>query len=363
MRKSAFCISLLTVLLLILPFFQLNTAAASDIKEIPEAESITKKTPIVLVWQHADRKSVDLSELSPLPGVNTVSPCWYALQDADGTVDDKSVECYVSKARARGYRVWPLITNGFSPEMTEKLLKNPQGRKQMIEFMRYQAQKHGFDGWNLDFENIYEKDKDALSGFIAEICREMHKEGLTVSVDVTVPDGSPNWSLCLDRKAIAAHADYIVLMAYDQHTRSSPQAGPTAAFNWSENRLKATLKEVPREKLVLGMPLYMRLWTLHENKKPEAVTLDMKKAKKISLDKIVCPDYLYQWSPKEKMYYCSYSENDEHYCFWQENALSLKEKISLIDKYHLAGAAFWRKGFETPEIWDLVKKELKSFSY
>lgn len=381
MRNTSFFISLLTALFLYLPLFSVNagmttnTSTANPQLKTTETNNLpkdikadtanlsTEKTPIVIVWQHADKKAVDFSELAPVPGVNTVSPCWYALQDADGTVEDKSVENYVSKSRARGYRVWPLINNGFNPEITEKLLKNPQGRRQMIEFMRYQAEKHGFDGWNLDFENVYEKDKDALTAFIAEICREMHKEGLKVSVDVTVPDGSPNWSLCLDRKAIADHADYIVLMGYDQYSRSSPRPGPTAAFNWSEDRLKATLKEVPQEKLILGMPLYMRLWTLTPDKKLSALTLDMKTAKKISLDKIECPDYLYQWSPQEKMYYCSYSEQNKHYCFWQENALSLKEKISLVGKYNLAGAAFWRKGFETPEIWDLVKTELKSFSY
>ena len=40
--------------------------------------------------------------------------------------------------------------------------------------------------------------------------------GKEISVDITVNSNSPNWSLCYDRKGMAAYVDYEVIMGYDQ---------------------------------------------------------------------------------------------------------------------------------------------------
>ena len=49
-------------------------------------------------------------------------------------------------------------------------------------------------------------------------------------------------------------------MAYDQVGRTSPVAGPVATYPWVERAVQNTLKLAPADKIVLGMPLYMRLW-------------------------------------------------------------------------------------------------------
>ena len=56
-------------------------------------------------------------------------------------------------------------------------------------------------------------------------------------------------------------------MTYDQTWAGSRVAGSTAQIVWVEENLKKTLKEVPAEKLLLGIPLYTRLWeeTTDEN--------------------------------------------------------------------------------------------------
>ena len=37
---------------------------------------------------------------------------------------------------------------------------------------------------------------------------------------------------------------------------------------------------------------------------------------------------------------------------------SLEAKLSLIDKYNLAGAAYWQKDMETPSVWKLISEKL-----
>ena len=46
------------------------------------------------------------------------------------------------------------------------------------------------------------------------------------------------------------------------------------------------------------------------------------------------------------------------YKIWIEDANSLEKKVSLVNKYNLAGVGSWRLGFETQNIWDVISKEL-----
>ena len=315
---------------------------------------------INLVWQHEHKPEVDLSALDKVPGVNVVSPCWYVIDNEFGKLQDKSIEGYVDRAHARGYQVWPLITNGFKPDRTKKLLDDENARKFVIEQLRQQYQKHKFDGINLDFEHIYEADRDRITEFVKQIRRATQPDKLILSMDVTVPKGSPNWSLCFDRKALAEHLDYMMVMAYDQYSGASPEAGPTAGYDWVEKGIRNTLEEVPAQKVVLGIPLYMRLWHYDKDKKRfYAKTLNMAGAEKIMEEKGKDETFRCRWLDKERMTYVSYMEDDVPYSFWQENKSSLEHKTGLIKTYGLAGVASWRYGFEKPEIWPMLEAKLK----
>ena len=315
---------------------------------------------INLVWQHEHKPEVDLSVLDKVPGVNVVSPCWYEIENDFGKIKDKSVEGYVERAHAKGYQVWPLITNGFKPDRTKKLLDDENAKKYVIEQLHQQYQKHKFDGINLDFEHIYEADKDRITEFVKQIRKATQQDNLILSMDVTVPKGSPNWSLCFDRKALAEHLDYMMVMAYDQYSGSSPEAGPTAGYDWVERGIKNTLEEVPAQKVVLGMPLYMRLWHYDKDKKRfYAKTLTMEGAEKIIKEKSSDETFRCRWLDKEKVTYYSYMEDDVPYSFWQENKTSLEHKAGLLKRYELAGLATWRYGFEKPEVWPMLEEKLK----
>ncbi|MBQ1547416.1 MAG: glycosyl hydrolase family 18, partial [Lachnospiraceae bacterium] len=44
---------------------------------------------------------------------------------------------------------------------------------------------------------------------------------------------------------------------------------------------------------------------------------------------------------------------------WIEDEKSLEEKLNLIPTNKLGGAAFWKLGFETDSVWNLVKRYTK----
>lgn len=335
-------------------------------KTIPAPVPVIMQPPILtgkvnLVWQHKNLPDVDLSKLPPLEGVNIVAPSWYEIADATGILKDKTVSGYVPLAHAKGYQVWPLITSGFNPKMFHQLLEDKQARQVVITQLLAEAKKHQVDGFNLDFENIRDDDRDKLTGFVKEIVTALRAENLKISMDVTFPGGSAYWSKCYDHEALAREVDYLMVMAYDQYTPSMHQAGPTAALDWVERGLKNTLKLVPPHKLVLGMPLYMRLWTRDlETGTVNGKTLSMPDAEKVTVKASLLSTWKAEYNDEQALLRCSYEEGTKHFDYWLEDANSIRRKAALIKKYNLAGAATWRKGFETEDVWPVIAAAVKT---
>src|SRR5690606_30297723 len=96
-----------------------------------------------------------------------------------------------------------------------------------------------------------------------ELTPLLHEAGLTVSIDVTFAGGSDTWSKFLDRPTLGSIVDYMMVMAYDEHWAASPVAGSVASLPWVEKGMRAMIEQqgVPAEKLLLGVPLYTRIWT------------------------------------------------------------------------------------------------------
>src|SRR5690606_24024540 len=196
-------------------------------------------------------------------------------------IQDKANRDYLSQYKRFGYQIWPLINNGFDPDRTSKLLSSSRLRENLIEKIARLYSEYGVDGINIDFENVYMKDKELLTQFVRELYPVFKEKGMVVSMDVTPISVSENWSQCYDRKRLSETVDYIILMAYDQHWSTSPVEGSVAQYSWVEESLQAVLKEVPNEKLILGVPFYSRLWTIRHIDGKEEVS-----SKALSMDEV-----------------------------------------------------------------------------
>jgi len=336
------------------------------VKELPEEKEDTAWRPengkINLVWEMMYGSGPDLSKIPKMAGLDVISPTWFQLANADGKLINRATPKYVEWAHRNGYKVWALFSNDFQDiKMTEKFLNNTDARENAIKEILAYASLYKLDGINIDFENIYKKDKDALTQFVREMAPLLREQGLVVSIDVTVPDGSDTWSLCYDRKALGEAVDYVMLMAYDQHWASSPVAGSVAQITWVENNLKKVLREVPNEKLLLGLPFYTRLWQEEvqgngEVKVTNPKVLSMDAAKKMVEDNKADV----RWDEKSGQFYAEFKKDGKTYKIWMEDENSINLKSSLVHKYKLAGVASWRRSDETAKIWEVLNTNLKS---
>lgn len=297
-----------------------------------------------------------------IEGVNVVSPSFFYI-DANGKFVDQVGESgkrYIEWAHSNGYKIWPMLKNDEAGiKGTSAILNSYEKRQELIENIVEVCVAYQLDGINIDFENMYQADKDKFSRFIIELDPRMKAIGVVVSVDVTAPDGDPNWSLCYDRNVIGHVADYLVFMAYDQYGTSSTKPGTTAGLNWVETNLKKIIEydEVNTDKIILGIPFYTRQWKVNSNG-------EITGRSTVSMLNTKIPNGVEkQWDENLQQYYIEYvADKNTTVKTWIEDGISIAAKVALVTKYNLAGTSGWRKDFETSNVWSIIKTELSKNS-
>lgn len=342
-----------------------KTSKLEDITTTREAKEKQKQIngKVDMFWDYYSQyvKAPDRTG-QVIEGVNVVSPSFFYLEKETGTLKDNVGDAgiaYINWAHSNGYKVWAMLSNAEAGiKVSSTILNSYSKRQELIQNIVEKCAKYDIDGINVDFENMYEADKDMYSRFIIELTPRMEEMGIVTSVDVTAPDGDPNWSLCFDRNVLGDVADYLIFMGYDQYGTSSSKPGTTAGLNWVETSLKKIIDydEVDTDKIILGMPLYTRQWTVAQDG-------TIKDRSTISMMNIKIPNNVEkQWDDTLKQYYIEYTSGKNTIKMWIEDGTSIKEKVALVTKYNLGGAACWKKDMETSNIWSIIKTELANTS-
>ena len=311
---------------------------------------------VSLIWDYYSQYVTAPVRDGTIEGVNVVSPSFYEITasgdiDANIGVDGKN---YIEWAHANGYKVWPMVSNSELGDLDamSKILEKFETRGYLIENIVSELIEAGVDGVNIDFENMYQEDKENFSRFLIELAPRLHEAGLTLSVDVTAPDGSETWSLCYDRNTIGKVADYIIFMGYDQNGPSSTEAGTVAGANWVELNIKKFLGQegVESNKLILGIPFYTRLWKEDDGTLTSSV---------VNMRSVTIPEGVGKtWDEETKQFYIEYEKNGATYKMWIEDEESIKAKLDLVNQYDLAGAGFWSKDRELNTVWSIINEKL-----
>ena len=326
-------------------------------------ETAEQNKKISLVWDYYSEYAKAPNRTgTTLEGVNVVSPAFFMLEKGkNGALFDNvgtAGQDYINWAKSNNYEVWPMVSNNSLKDTTSNIINNYEYRQLLIENIVTMAIKYKLDGINIDFEYMYQADKDKFSRFIIELAPRLKEIGVTLSVDVTAPDGSADWSLCYDRHVIGDVADYIVFMAYDQYGTSSVKAGTTAGYDWVETNIKKFVgiqEEVKSEKVILGIPFYTRLWKEDSDGNLSSSVVNMK-----AIDVVLPANAERVWDDSVKQYYVEYEQEGYTYKMWIEDEKSIQAKLSLMQQYNLGGVAFWEKDREIESVWSSVAEVIKN---
>lgn len=327
---------------------------------VREGEKVNNnKEKVSLVWDYySEYATVPQRQGTTIPGINVISPSFFVLKKlGKGEIIDKADggvgKEYVNWAKQNNYKVWPMVANDSMIETTSEILNDYNLRQEVIESILNYVDAYDLDGINIDFENMYKNDKDMFSRFIIELYPRLKSVNATLSVDVTAPDGGETWSQCFDRNVIADNSDYLVFMAYDQTPASSTKAGTTAGYNWVKTNLDKFLGQegVAKEKLILGIPFYTRLWTEDASGKVKTETVNMK-----DVDTTIPVDVQKTWLSDVRQNYVEYTQDGNTKKMWIEDLKSIGEKLNLAKDYSVAGVAFWELDRQDDNVWNEVNK-------
>ena len=297
---------------------------------------------ISLAWQYVD----EITPAAPdtkVNGIDILSPTWFDQEvNGNGNIENHGDKGYTDLAHTNGYMVWATITNNMSEKgstlYTTSVLNNSALVNKTIAQYIFYSCLYNVDGINIDYETLQDSDAEGFVAFTAAFRNLTERQGFVLSVDTTIPRP---WTIEYNRKELAKYVDYLALMTYDEHWGSSPIAGSVASYPWVLDSIIQTLEDVPSEKLLLGVPLYMREWQFDtQGKLIKSRAYTMETTRKIISDNGLTP----VWLPEVSQYYVEYTKDGIKSKIWIEDRRSIAHKLAIVSEYNLAGAAAWQFG-------------------
>ena len=308
---------------------------------------------IVLGWHQVTNKDANQGVYDILlkdTSINVLSPTWYSLKDTEGAITDLSSAEYVKAAHEAGKQVWPVIDNFNCPDFKSEsgsfdVLSYSSKRQILIDSLIGSVKECGADGINVDFERLSGETGVSFAQFVKELSVASHNAGLILSVDNYVPEAH---SMHYYRGVQGRVCDYVVIMGYDEYNAASTEAGPVASLDFVEKGIEKTLLEVDASKVINGLPFYSRVWETKNGAVESTHASPMKEASELLSSHGVTPS----WDDGAGCNYGEYESEGSLVRIWLEDEESLNAKLSIMDGYHLAGAAFWKLGLEDEAVWD-----------
>jgi spore germination protein YaaH len=125
---------------------------------------------------------------------------------------------------------------------------------------------------------------------------------------------------------------------------------------WTEKEIKSALKSVPKNELILGIPLYSRVWEEKTDGTVTSKALGMTLSKKwVNIHKTSMT-----LDPETKQNYVRVKSGSTVYEMWLEDNISLTERVHLEQNYGLAGLGSWEYNFANSSTWKEIQKAEKT---
>ncbi|MCD8509280.1 MAG: S-layer homology domain-containing protein [Bacillus sp. (in: Bacteria)] len=197
----------------------------------------------------------------------------------------------------------------------------------------------------------------------------MYPNGKEVSVAVAAnPNGwTTGWHGFYDYPGMAKHTDYLMIMAYDESWAGADSPiGPVSSISFFERSIQYALKEnVPKTKIVNGLPFYGRIWKLDgptlEGRNitgnglsgPRVAPLVTKFKGRYHYDETAqTPSATFRIPTGQSAFLGTLKLTEGNYVIWYENERSIKAKLRMIPKHDIKGTGSWALTHETPDMWD-----------
>lgn len=308
--------------------------------------------------------------------VDYVSVFWYHLAPngsvrryQDANVDPEIIQY----AHDKGMKVLALVANlpddqrddddsdDWDPDRVEKVIGSARARKAHIAELLELTEKMGFDGINIDYEALPGELRKDFTRFSRELGEALHAKDkiLAVALHPKTAEGIPsedNGSHAQDWDLLPKYVDQLHLMTYGEHN-SSTHPGPLASPDWLQPILHYAreIREVPAEKLFLGIPVYAEAWEPlgHGRFRAAAFNLSYVDVKRAEQEYDVEPEWDEEHSSPRLVFE---SDAGKKRIVWFENRTSVDRKLAVGREFGICNVGLWRLGGEDPDAWNSLRE-------
>jgi spore germination protein YaaH len=274
----------------------------------------------------------------------------------------------IEKARADSVKLIMALAN-FDSLQIHKLLTINESRQKLFNGIQDKIILYGFDGVNIDFENVAAADRGATLGNFLKSLSDLTKPAYGSEISFNAPAvNSGGWNF----QELSNSCDYLFLMGYDYYGSWSSTTGPSAPLTGANYSLTYSLNqyygEVLPEKIILGVPYYGNYWrTDSESAYAAVVPYDSLKTqnnwiKPVLPYKQIAPLFTSKekrWDSISGTPWLRWLDTKWNQ-IWYDNEVSLSAKYDLAISKKLRGIGIWALGYDNgrPELWDLIRGKL-----
>jgi spore germination protein len=195
----------------------------------------------------------------------------------------------------------------------------------------------GWDGVTVDLESLRRADADGLVLFVRRL-RARLPAGTSISVDLMASTSVAGYHAAgYSLRPLAATADVLALMTYDEHGPTWSGPGPVGPLPWQRKALAALLTRVSPSKVDLGVAGYGYSWPTSGTGHDWSVAAIRKKVDDAG--------GVSQWLPKAGEWTATLPDGT---VFWWSDRRSYDLRHDLAVEQHLHGLALWRLGSADP---------------
>src|SRR5579863_7567317 len=166
------------------------------------------------------------------------------------------------KAEDPGMEVFPMVNNFDGASWIGDItgfLNNPDARALFRQQVQLYLASDRFRGLMVDFEAFPSSGQPGYIALLNELSADLHSREMKLYVSLPAHNNE------FDYAAIAAPADGVVIMNYDEHYLGAA-SGPVASQDWFVDNLKFAVKAIPHEKIICAIANYGYDWVLKPKK-------------------------------------------------------------------------------------------------
>lgn len=235
-------------------------------------------------------------------------------------------------------------TDHWDGAAVRRLLNDAPAQEKLIKNLIAITKKHGFKGINIDFEELNLENNSGFNAFMQNLYTQFHASNLLVSQDIS-PENDD-----YQPEILQHYNDYIVLMAYDQHTEQS-NAGDISNQQWVEEKLDEICGKVDADKVILALACYGYDWP--DKKVGQAITYEDAMTTAVTYKSKVNYDTV-----SANLNYSYIDGSGILHKAYFTDAATYFNLIRKADDWDIAGIALWRLGSEDKRLWDFISEDL-----